>query len=76
MVPFYRRHVFAQIKVSTASRIDFGLPLKNTPTPDRLIETGGLAKKDRITRRIEIAPLAQIDAEVQRWLKAAYTLDG
>jgi len=75
MVPLYRTHVFAQIQPSTRTRIDLGLALKNTKTPKRLIDTGGFAKKDRISRRIEISSPADIDAEVQRWLKTAYEMD-
>lgn len=40
-----------------------------------LIDTGGLAKKDRITHRMEITSTAEIDAEVKKWLKTAYDLD-
>ena len=61
MVPFYRTHVFAQIKPSTNSRIDLGFALGNMKTPKRLIDTGGYEKKDRITRRIEIRSKADID---------------
>jgi Domain of unknown function (DUF5655)/Domain of unknown function (DUF4287) len=75
MVPFYRNHVFAQIKPSTNTRIDLGLALGNTKTPKRLIDTGGYEKKDRITRRIEIKSKADIDDEVRRWLKKAYEMD-
>jgi hypothetical protein len=74
-VPLYRNHVFAQIKPPTRTRIDFGLALKNTKTPKRLIDTGGFAKKDRITRRIEISSVDEIDAEVLRWMKTAYDMD-
>jgi hypothetical protein len=75
MIPLYRRHVFAQIKPSANLRIDLGLALEDTLTPERLIDTGGLAKKDRITHRIAIAALTDIDAEVKRWLRFAYDLD-
>jgi len=77
IVPFYREHVFAQIKPSTRTRIDFGLALKGVKKrpPKRLLDTGGLAKGDRITHRIEITSLAEIDAEVQAWLKIAYDLE-
>jgi hypothetical protein len=75
IVPLYRKHVFAQIKPATISRIDLGLALKDTKTPKRLIDTGGFAKKDRITRRIEIHALNDIDDEVRRWLKTAYEMD-
>jgi hypothetical protein len=76
IVPLYRRHVFAQIKPATNTRIDLGLALKDTPTPERLIDTGGLAKQDRITHRIAITSLAEIDGEVKYWLRYAYDLDG
>ncbi len=75
MVPFYRNHVFAQIKPSTNTRIDLGFALGNMKTPKRLIDTGGYEKKDRITRRIEVKSKADIDSEVKRWLKTAYAMD-
>jgi len=74
-VPLYRNHVFAQIKPTTRTRIDLGLAVKDTRTPKRLIDTGGFAKKDRITRRIEISSAAEIDDEVRRWMKTAYDMD-
>ncbi len=75
MVPLYRKHVFAQIKPATNTRIDLGFALGNRKTPKRLVDTGGYAKKDRITHRIEITSVAEIDGEVERWLKTAYGLD-
>jgi len=75
MVPLYRNHVFAQIKPSTNTRIDLGFALANMKTPKRLIDTGGYEKKDRITRRIEIKSNADIDDELERWLRKAYELD-
>jgi hypothetical protein len=75
MVPFYRKHVFAQIKPSTNTQIDLGFALGNMKTPRRLIDTGGYEKKDRITRRIEIKSKADIDDELGRWIKKAYEMD-
>lgn len=75
MVPLYRNHVFAEIKPSTNTRIDLGFALRDMKTPKRLVDTGGFAKKDRITRRIEITSPEQVDGEVKRWLKTAYDLD-
>jgi hypothetical protein len=75
IVPLYRKHVFAQIKPTTRTRIDLGLALKDTKVSKRLIDTGGLAKKDRITYRIEITSLNDIDAEMKKWLKIAYEMD-
>ena len=75
IVPFYRKHVFAQIKPATKTRIDLGFALRNTPVTGRLVDTGGFAKKDRITHRIPIAGLEDIDGEVRSWLKKAYEMD-
>jgi hypothetical protein len=75
IVPLYRHHVFAQIKPATNKRIDLGLALGNMKTPKRLIDTGGFAKKDRITRRIEIKSKNDIDDEVKKWLEWAYAMD-
>ena len=75
IVPLYRNHVFAQIKPTTLTRIDLGFALGNMKTPKRLIDTGGYAKKDRITHRIEITSLKDIDDEVKRWLRVAYDRD-
>lgn len=75
IVPLYRKHVFAQIKPATRTRIDFGLALGDTKAQGRLIDTGGFARKDRITHKFELTSPEQIDAEVKRWLKIAYTRD-
>jgi hypothetical protein len=75
IVPLYRNHVFAEIKPSTRTRIDFGFALRDQKATGRLIDTGGFAKKDRITHRIPIASVDEIDAEVEKWLKKAYAMD-
>ena len=77
MVPLYREHVFAQIKPTTNSRIDLGLCFATYKgrLPTRLIDTGGLAKKDRITHRIAVSSPSDIDAELKTWLRAAYDLN-
>jgi Domain of unknown function (DUF5655)/Domain of unknown function (DUF4287) len=75
MVPLYRNHVFAQIKPATQTRIDLGFALGARKPEGRLIDTGGYAKKDRITHRIPIESAKDIDAEVKKWLKAAYEAD-
>jgi hypothetical protein len=77
IVPLYGEHVFAQIKPTTNTRVDLGLALTHFKgkLPKRVVETGGLAKKDRITHRIELKTTADIDDEVEEWLKTAYRLD-
>jgi len=75
IVPLYRNHVFAQIKPTTQTRIDLGFALGARQAEGRLIDTGGYAKKDRITHRVPIASVKEIDEEVQKWLRAAYEAD-
>lgn len=75
-VPLYRRHVIAQIKPATLARLDLGLALGDPAAIDdpsgRLRDTGGFAKGDRITHRIEIRSLEDIDAFVEAWMATAY----
>ena len=75
IVPLYRNHVFAQIKPTTQTRIDLGFALGDMKPKGRLIDTGGFAKKDRITHRIPITSMEDIDDEVKHWLKVAYDHD-
>jgi uncharacterized protein DUF5655/uncharacterized protein DUF4287 len=75
IVPLYRNHVFAQIKPTTQTRIDMGFALGDMKPGGRLIDTGGFAKKDRITHRIPITSVSDIDDEVKHWLKVAYDRD-
>lgn len=75
IVPLYRNHVFAQIKPTTRTRIDMGYALRDTKPSGRLLDTGGFAKKDRITHRIPITTVGEIDDEVRKWMKRAYELD-
>src|SRR6267378_5162763 len=71
IVPLYREHVFAQIKPTTNTRIDLGFALAKYKgkLSKRIIDTGGLAKKDRITHRMEITTVEEVDGEVKKWLK-------
>ncbi len=80
IVPFYREHVFAQVKASTNSRVDLGLCLTamvkaGKKLPSRLIDTGGFKKKDRITHRVELGSVEDLDEFAEKWLKTAYELD-
>jgi hypothetical protein len=75
IVPLYRKHVFAQIKPTTRTRIDLGFALGARQAEGRLIDTGGYAKKDRITHRIPITSVDDINADVKQWLRIAYEED-
>jgi len=78
IVPFYRHHVFAEVK-PFASRLDLGLALGD-PTlvhdpSHRLKDTGGFKKKDRITHKVELTGEADLDGAVLGWLLRAYERD-
>ena len=75
IIPFYRNHVFAQVKPTTQTRVDLGFCLRGVKPSGRLVSTGGEAKGDRITHRIGLASVDEIDREVRHWLKEAYAAD-
>lgn len=75
IVPIFRKHVIAQLKPATKTRVDLSLALGEQRTPARLVDTGGAAKGDRLTRRIALEKVADVDAEVQEWLRVAYAGD-
>jgi len=77
IVPFYRHHVFAEVK-PFASRLDLGLALGDPAAvkdpSGRLKDTGGFAKKDRITHKLEVTSEADLDL-ASIWLRRAYERD-
>ena len=75
IVPFYRKHVFAQLKPTTTTRVDIGFALKDMKPSGKLISTGGFEKGDRITHRIPITSIREIDREVKKWFGHAYKTD-
>jgi hypothetical protein len=75
IVPLYRKHVFAEIKPASHRRIDLGLALGDEPFTARLVDTGGKAKKARLTHKVAITSLGEIDLQVRRWLREAYERD-
>src|SRR5262249_2984339 len=72
IVPLYRHHVFAELKPASKSRLELNLALFDVPFTARLIDSGGTAKGDRLTHRVNITAAGDIDAEVLAWLKKAY----
>lgn len=76
IIPIYRKHVIAEIKPATKTRIDIGFALgKDVPFTERLLDTKGIEKKNRITHKIGITSTADIDVEVEHWLRTAYDAD-
>jgi hypothetical protein len=75
MIPFYRKHVIAQVKAPNRSRLDLGFALGDMKPVGGLIDTGGFAKKDRITHRIEISSAEDFNDEPKKWFRRAYDRD-
>ena len=76
IVPLYREHVFAEIKPATNGRIDLGLALgKLKARVPKRIQPVKNAKGNRITHRISIESVEQVDQFVEKWLRTAYDAD-
>ena len=77
IVPFYRARVFAEVKPTTRSRLDFSVALeRDRESVGRLQRNERkIAQKDRLTHTIAIGSMDDIDAEVAGWLKVAYDRD-
>lgn len=76
-VPFYRKHVFAQVEAATQNSIDVGLALGgySGAIPEGLFDTEGVKPGDRITHVFKVKTLADVDDDLRSWLKMAYELD-
>lgn len=65
-----RRHKqFALVAAASAKRVQLGLNLAHAPATDRLRVAGGMC-----THRVDIASLDEVDDELLRWLREAYSL--
>ena len=72
----YREHVFAEIKPATNGRIDLGLALgKLKGRVPKRIQPVKNAKGNRITHRISIESVEQVDKFVEKWLRKPYEAD-
>lgn len=69
-VPLHRSKTFAIIKPG-AGRVDLGLVLPGVEAGGRLKKTKKLGS-DRITHQVALTAPSQVDAQVARWLEAAY----
>jgi len=74
-VTLRRRRQFAWIKASTNTRLDLGLALSGMAPAGRLLPVAGANAQDRVRLRIAVSTRDEVDAELKRWLKAAYDLD-
>ena len=69
-VSLRRNKQFAIIQPSTKTRVDLGLNLKGTKLSKRLEAAGSF--NSMVTHRVRVTDKKEVDADVKKWLKAAY----
>jgi hypothetical protein len=69
-VSLRRNKQFGLIQPSTKTRVDVGINLKGTPPDGRLEATGSF--NAMVSHRVKITEKKQVNAELRKWLKAAY----
>lgn len=70
-VSIIRKRQFILIKPATKTRIDLGFKLKDKPTTDRLENSGPFGTM--CTHRVKLTDKKEVDAELKKWIKEAYT---
>jgi predicted transport protein len=74
-VSFGRPKQFALVQPSTKTRVDVGLRLPATPATPRLVDAGSFGSGN-ITHKVALSSLDHVDAELEAWLREAYTARG
>ncbi len=69
-VSLRRNKQFAIVQPSTRDRVDVGINLKGTAASGRLENSGSF--NAMVSHRVRISEPGQVDAELKRWLRAAY----
>ena len=69
-VSLRRNKQFALIQPSTKTRVDLGINLKGTKATNRLEDSGSF--NSMVSHRVRLESKKDVDAEVTKWLKAAY----
>ena len=69
-VSLRRKKQFALIQPSTATRVDVGLNLKGQPTTERLEASGSF--NSMCSHRVRLSHKKDVNAELKKWLAAAY----
>jgi hypothetical protein len=69
-VSLRRSKQFGLIQPTTASRIDVGLVLKDTPPAGRLEASGSF--NAMVTHRVRVTSPSEVDSELIGWLRQAY----
>jgi hypothetical protein len=80
IVPLYRKRVFAELKPATKTRLDLALALGETlgeaAVAGRLQANPRAKGTDRLRHLIALTAATDFDAQVKKWLTAAYRADG
>lgn len=69
-VSLRRSKQFALIQPSTKTRVDLGINLKGARPENRLEASGSF--NAMVSRRVRLSAPSDVDADVKRWLRAAY----
>lgn len=73
-VSLRRAKQFALVQPSTKTRLDIGIQLKGVAPGPRLEASGSF--NAMVSHRVRVASLAEVDAELVGWLRAAYEAAG
>lgn len=74
-VSLVRRRQFAVVRVSTRATVELGLALDPATVNGRLEPAGSLGG-ERLTHKIPLRSVDEVDGGVRAWLAAAYAQDG
>jgi hypothetical protein len=69
-----RKRQFGIIQASTKTRVDLGLVLPGVEPKDRLKSSSKLGS-DRITHKIVLTSIMDVDSFVETWIQQAYEAD-
>jgi len=72
-IPFVRRRQLAAVAAATRNRVDVGLRFTDPPPSERLVPAKA---PGQATHKLSLTALDEVDAEVERLLRAAYDQNG
>ena len=72
-VSLRRKKQFAMLGPATNTRVELGLNIKSLPANDRLVEqaAGGMCNY-----KVKLTDVSEVDAELLKWVRAAYDAAG
>lgn len=76
IIPFYRTRVFAEVKPATKTRLELALALGDAVFTARLRPNPRARGNDRLKQLFALTTVDDVDAEVLKTLKTAYTAAG